>query len=115
MALDHLPIAKILFQYAYSDFHFHTSDLKPENIMIKADGHILLTDFDLSKQSPQQCNCTVIKKMFSKDKVLLEPKIVTNSFVGTEEYIAPEVITGYGHTSTVDWWTYGIFLYEILV
>ena len=33
----------------------------------------------------------------------------TNSFVGTEEYIAPEVIRGKGHTSAVDWWTLGYF------
>lgn len=38
----------------------------------------------------------------------------TNSFVGTEEYIAPEVIRGHGHTSAVDWWTLGILIYEML-
>ncbi|KAF9895859.1 serine/threonine protein kinase, AGC, partial [Lobosporangium transversale] len=38
----------------------------------------------------------------------------TNSFVGTEEYIAPEVINGTGHTSAVDWWTLGILIYEML-
>lgn len=38
----------------------------------------------------------------------------TNSFVGTEEYIAPEVIKGSGHTSAVDWWTLGILIYEML-
>ena len=38
----------------------------------------------------------------------------TNSFVGTEEYIAPEVIKGCGHTSAVDWWTLGILVYEML-
>jgi serine/threonine protein kinase len=43
-----------------------------------------------------------------------KPDIITNSFVGTEEYIAPEVIEGFGHTSTVDWWTFGILLYEML-
>ncbi|KAL0490063.1 serine/threonine-protein kinase [Acrasis kona] len=37
-----------------------------------------------------------------------------NSFVGTEEYIAPEVITGTGHSSSVDWWTFGILMYEML-
>jgi len=43
-----------------------------------------------------------------------EPGIITNSFVGTEEYIAPEVIKGFGHTSAVDWWTFGILLFEFL-
>ncbi len=38
----------------------------------------------------------------------------TNSFVGTEEYIAPEVIKGCGHTSAVDWWTLGILIYEMI-
>ena len=39
----------------------------------------------------------------------------TNSFVGTEEYIAPEVIKGCVHTSAVDWWTLGILVYEMIV
>jgi serine/threonine protein kinase len=37
------------------------------------------------------------------------------SFVGTEEYLAPEVIEGTGHNATVDWWTFGILLFEMLV
>lgn len=39
----------------------------------------------------------------------------TNSFVGTEEYIAPEVIKGNGHSSNVDWWTLGVLIFEMLV
>lgn len=36
------------------------------------------------------------------------------SFVGTHEYLSPEIIRGDGHGSAVDWWTFGIFLYELL-
>ncbi|XP_038987567.1 serine/threonine-protein kinase AGC1-7-like isoform X2 [Phoenix dactylifera] len=36
------------------------------------------------------------------------------SFVGTHEYLAPEIIRGEGHGSAVDWWTFGIFLYELM-
>lgn len=36
------------------------------------------------------------------------------SFVGTHEYLAPVIIPGEGHGSAVDWWTHGIFLYELL-
>ncbi|KAI4344097.1 hypothetical protein L6164_011367 [Bauhinia variegata] len=38
----------------------------------------------------------------------------SKSFVGTHEYLAPEVISGQGHGSAVDWWTFGVFLYEML-
>jgi protein-serine/threonine kinase len=88
-------------------------DLKPENILLLANGHLVLSDFDLSK-SAGPANPKVISQMFGKDKVSAEPSHVTNSLVGTEEYIAPEVITGFGHTSSVDWWTFGILLYEML-
>lgn len=38
----------------------------------------------------------------------------SNSFVGTHEYLAPEIIKAEGHGSAVDWWTFGIFLFELL-
>ncbi|KAJ0009665.1 hypothetical protein Pint_33586 [Pistacia integerrima] len=45
---------------------------------------------------------------------LAEPVTVSNSFVGTDEYIAPEIIIGAGHSSAIDWWALGFFLYEML-
>ena len=43
-----------------------------------------------------------------------QPDGRANSFVGTEEYLAPEIITGTGHTSQVDWWSFGILVYELV-
>lgn len=82
----------------------------------------MLSDFDLSKQSAPGGKPTMIVGKNGASTTSL-PTIDTrsciadfrtNSFVGTEEYIAPEVIKGSGHTSAVDWWTLGILIYEML-
>ncbi|KAI7725019.1 hypothetical protein M8C21_003598, partial [Ambrosia artemisiifolia] len=99
-------------------------DLKPENVLIQSTGHVALTDFDLSCLtccSPQLLVPeTSDKKKKRKNKkgqqppiFMAEPVRASNSFVGTEEYIAPEIISGVGHSSAVDWWAFGILLYEM--
>lgn len=110
-------------------------DLKPENILMRETGHIALTDFDLSKQAHAVSPRVVQQQLSLSDKIrkslsmrrnnssLTNLEIVdsepvlpyqTNSFVGTEEYIAPEVVNGVGQSSAVDWWTLGILIYEML-
>lgn len=70
-------------------------DLKPENILLDYQGHIALCDFGLCKL-----------EMKDEDR--------TNTFVGTPEYLAPELLKGEGYNKTVDWWTLGVLLYEML-
>ena len=83
----------------------------------------MLSDFDLSKQSgPGGAPTMIVGRngaVGSSGLPAIDTKSCiadfrTNSFVGTEEYIAPEVIKGCGHTSAVDWWTLGILVYEML-
>jgi len=70
-------------------------DLKPENILMDDDGHVCLTDFGMAKK--------------------LAPEEKTKSFVGTPEYLAPEVIEGKGHRMPVDWWALGILTFEMMI
>jgi serine/threonine protein kinase len=77
-------------------------DLKPENILVGTDGHLKLADFGLAKTG-------VTGVGGSTDK-----GITTKTFCGTPDYLAPEMIEGIPHGKSVDWWEFGIFLYEIL-
>nr|AML77872.1 putative LOV domain-containing protein [Linum usitatissimum] len=100
-------------------------DLKPENVLLQSNGHISLTDFDLSCLTSCMPQLLIPSANEKKKKsrqsqqqqdpiFMAEPMRASNSFVGTEEYIAPEIITAAGHTSAVDWWALGILLYEML-
>lgn len=70
-------------------------DLKPENCLLDSEGHLLLTDFGLSK-------------------VALEEDDKCNSILGTIEYMAPEVINGTDYDMAVDWWSLGAIGFDLL-
>ena len=103
-------------------FRLKSYALRTIDILLHQSGHIMLSDFDLSKQSgPDGAPKMIIGRNGATPNSLptIDTKSCianfrTNSFVGTEEYIAPEVIKGCGHTSAVDWWTLGILVYEML-
>ncbi|WJX94638.1 Serine/threonine-protein kinase wag1 [Trifolium repens] len=113
-------------------------DLKPENVLLREDGHVMLSDFDLcfkvdveptfecctvqkphvgptygcfgynGSRSPDSCGQVVTE-------FVAEPTTAfSRSCVGTHEYLAPELVSGNGHGNGVDWWAFGVFIYELL-
>ncbi|KAK2809589.1 hypothetical protein FQN50_003643 [Emmonsiellopsis sp. PD_5] len=84
LALQHLHEHDIVYR-----------DLKPENILLDANGHIALCDFGLSKAN-------------------LTKNQTTNTFCGTTEYLAPEVLLDeQGYTKMVDFWSLGVLVFEM--
>ena len=71
-------------------------DLKPENVLLDARGHISLSDFGLAKEGVRACDSGA------------------STLCGTPSYMAPEVLRGRGHGLGVDWWGFGTLLYEML-
>jgi len=71
-------------------------DLKPENLLLTHEGHIVMTDFGLSKEG-----------LHDRDDR-------TGTFCGTPEYLAPEVLEGKGYGKAVDWWSFGTLMYEMM-
>ena len=69
-------------------------DLKPENILLDVDGHIHLTDFGLS--------------------IFMPTKHKAYTICGTPQYLAPEILKGDGYDNSVDWWSLGVLMFEML-
>mmetsp|Transcript_8694 Transcript_8694/g.35831 ORF Transcript_8694/g.35831 Transcript_8694/m.35831 type:complete len:497 (-) Transcript_8694:1070-2560(-) len=86
LALDHLHANGVIYR-----------DLKLENILMDHLGHIALTDFGLSKEN--------VTDVFNSQ---------LTTFCGTAEYIAPELLKGQKYGASVDWWSFGILLYEMM-
>ncbi|CCK69219.1 cAMP-dependent protein kinase catalytic subunit TPK3 KNAG_0C01060 [Huiozyma naganishii CBS 8797] len=92
------PVAKfyaaeicLALEYLH-DLNIIYRDLKPENILLDKNGHIKVTDFGFAKYVPD----------------------ITYTLCGTPDYIAPEVVNTKPYNKSVDWWSFGILIYEML-
>ena len=84
MAIEHLHEKNVIYR-----------DLKPENILVDAEGHLRLADFGLSKMNFSHVD-------------------LTQTFCGSPEYMAPEMLRQDGHGFALDYYQLGALLFEML-
>ena len=84
--------SRFIFECLLQELHRHDiayRDLKPENVLMDAEGHLALSDFGLAKEA--------VSKLPGG----------ASTFCGSPSYMAPEVLLGTGHGFAVDWWAFG--------
>ena len=84
----------LALEYLHEKMNVIYRDLKPENILLDGQGHLKLSDFGLSKKTVE--------------------KAKAHTFAGTPEYIAPEILLSVGHSYSVDFWSLGVVIFEML-
>ncbi|KAI9719680.1 MAG: serine/threonine protein kinase psk1 [Chrysothrix sp. TS-e1954] len=91
----------LALDYLHSNLGVVYRDLKPENCLLDLEGHLLLTDFGLSKVAVNDTESS-------------DGESACNSVLGTVDYMAPEVVQGKPYDSAVDWWSLGALGFDLL-